>query len=113
MEYNVTSKDLFRPYTINLPVGMIKQLKEKANEKGICRVSIYIRAVLQRELEGNSTLTMSDIAASRKSAEKYERADSRREYMTSLEEKPKNQFIKLKIKKIFDLFQPKQYTLFK
>lgn len=104
---------MFKPYTINLPVGMMKQLKAKANEKGICRVSIYIRAVLQRELEGDSKLTMSDIASSIKEAEKYERADSRREYIANLSAPKKQSFIKLKIKKVFDLFQPKQYTLFK
>lgn len=102
--YNETYLNRNKKYTLNIPNELYVKAKEKARKAGIYRVSIYIRALLEREVNKENSLNMEEILEGRKESLRIASAEHRREKMDT--QTPS--WVKLKIRSIQDIFQPKQ-----
>jgi hypothetical protein len=102
MEYNLTSKDKIHKYTINLPHDLFLELIDKCKSSGFNELAPYLRAIIYKEIRGGN-FTIDDLFSKRKVSE----INLRRELKTITHKK--EGFIKLGIKKISNLFNPKQH----
>ena len=108
MATNKTQYFTHHKYSINIPKEMMLQAKIKSQAAGFNEVAPYFRAILSREvMDGNMTLRdiIGEKEINRLGWEKVILNERRRR-------KSEHRFIKIKIKKVFDIFNPRQYTLF-
>lgn len=98
-------------YTINLPIELYEKAKIKARKAGIYRVSIYFRAIIERELSGETSLNMEDIIKGRKESERIASGEHRRQILNDFYKSKSLNKYQRSIAKLVELFSPKQYTL--
>jgi hypothetical protein len=61
IKYNETSSDRNKKYTLNIPIELYEKAKAKARKAGIYRVSIYFRALIEREVAKDETFSMVEL----------------------------------------------------
>lgn len=105
MEYNLTYNDTIKRYTINIPLELFEKVKIKSKKAGVYRVSIYIRALLEREMRNESPLTMDDILNAQKESRRIASAEHRREDLEYLQKG----WLQRNIDKLFDKTKRKEY----
>lgn len=86
MEYNITSEDKIKKYTLNIPIELFDRIKLRARKAGIYRVSIYIRALLEIELSKENPLNMKQILLAQEESKRIASAEHRREYLDNIKE---------------------------
>lgn len=95
MEYNLTSEDRIKKYTLNIPIELFDRIKVRARQLGIYRVSIYIRALLETEASKENPLTIKEILYAKSESQRIASAEHRREYLDSMEQKNKHFSMKI------------------
>lgn len=103
--YNETYNDTVHKYTLNLPKENFARLKKKAYACGIKRVSIYLNALIDRDLNSDPILTIQDIISARRESIRIASADHRRENLSKYDDT----WMSLRIKKVLNIFQPRQH----
>lgn len=105
-QYNVTYSDKVHKYTINLPHDVFESLKLRAKKSGVLRVSIYLRAIIERDIKNDNIFTIEDIIAMRKISEQVASREHRRIRLDNIEPRGWR-------KKMLDIFSNKQYSFWK
>lgn len=106
--YNKVSTDNIHKYTLNMPKDLYQKAKKKANDIGIYSLSIYFRAILERELNSDDSLSIEEIIKVRKQSLKTDSAKHRRKRLDNIE----YGWFKRNFKKILDKLSDRQYTWF-
>lgn len=112
MSYNETYADRHRKYTINIPILLFNELELKSKSVGFEELAPYLRAMMSREVRLDN-INLADILGT-KEIKKQEWKKSinsdihRRENIDNT----RYSFVQIKLRKILDLLNPRQYTLF-
>lgn len=109
-KYNETYNEKVHKYTINIPIDVFEALKIKAKKSGILRVSIYLRAIIDRDIKSTNIFTIDEIIAMREISERVARREHREIRLDNIR---RASWFKRKYNKIVDIFSDKQYTLWK
>lgn len=99
--YNLTHNDRVHKYTLNLPLGLFEKAQAKARAAGIYRVSIYFRAIIEREVNSVTSLTINQIIDAQKESVRIASAEHRQEDLDKIDKRRR-------WSKFFKIFQPKQ-----
>lgn len=78
MEYNQTWEQHVHKYTINLPKEVFKELQERSRRAGILRVSIYLRAIIEKEIRSGKIFSVNEILQMQKISKVVASRDHRR-----------------------------------
>lgn len=94
-------------YTFNVPIPLMLAAVARSKEVGFEEFAPYLRAILSKEVYGGD-LKLLDILG--------EKEFKRQEYVLKQRRedqgKERYSFVRIKIKKVLDIFNPKQYTMF-
>lgn len=103
MEYNLQHSDKVHKYTINIPHDLFQELEIKSKHAGFEEIAPYLRAVIAKEVK-TGTLCLQEILGGKEF--------SRREFVskTEVEHFKKQSWIEIKISKISNIINPKQYS---
>lgn len=111
-KFNETYNDRIHKYTLNVPLEVWEELKKRTSSgQEIRRISIYINAVLSQHIKNERPIGMDILLDAIQKSNRAANAEIRREKLNSIEQNPsKNKpgWVKLKIRKAFNIFNPKQ-----
>lgn len=111
MKWNQTYASKMHKYTLNLPKEVFVRAQARAKAAGIYRVSIYFRAIIERELNSEGTVKIDDLLDAKNLVERYERSDKRKEANRLYVESPHKEvsWVRLNLRRAMKIFQPKQH----
>lgn len=104
MQYNVTYNDTVHKYTVNVPKAKLSALRAKARGCGIYCLSVYVNAMIDRELTTDTGFAIQEIRNQSMRIASAEKCSERR-YKDTLKEG----FIKLSIRRISNIINPRQH----
>lgn len=109
-KWNETYNSSMHKYTLNLPKDLFNKAQVKARQAGIYRVSIYFRAIIEREVNGEEKLTMENLLEAKNLSKRYVEIDRRKEFMKDFTTSPRKEigWVKLNLRRAWKVFQPKQ-----
>jgi hypothetical protein len=106
MEYNLTYNDRMHKMSINVEKQKYQAFKTKVQSCGIYCISTYVNAMIDRELASSTAFAIQEVTALRNKT--FRIASAERRAQEKFNSSRKESFIKLGIKKISNIFNPRQ-----